>query len=400
MIDKNTHSQSSWFRRLILLALAGTLIFVIPAPSAADTEKVSTTVSTAKVTREIPHEKTTIVKAVPGSPEASGKALIGALKSINFHKSERWLLKLEPGIYDLGEYPLILEPGVEIEGSGALQTEIVGLGQNYDGSSFSFHRGVVVGANDAELRHLTVRCENTSYFNACIVMSNHQASPRLTGVRLVATDAEGDGHWGLRNDQSSPVLDDVEIVVANGINNYAVVNTFSDSRPAISRSTLTAQGGSGHNVGIVNKVEGLPAFLDDVEIAAIGGTLAAGVQTIDTEDLEIDTRAFSEAVLTLTGVEISARDAAVNVGVVGGSFTLELRDSRVVTDGGSALDVGVYGDVVVTGSELYATDFLAHAGHVRIASSWLRGGGDVRGYGEETCTDVRTDDSGPADVCP
>lgn len=386
-------SQSSWFRRFILLALAGVLVFVIPAPSAADSRVAFT-----------PHTKTMVVAPVPGSPEASGKALISALKRIRFHqaadKAERLLIKLEPGVYDLGEYPLVLKPGVDIEGSGALQTEVIGLGQSYDDPDFSFHNGVVVGADDAELRHLTVRCENTNHFNACIVMSNHHASPRLTGVRLLATDAEGDAHWGLRNDESSPVLEDVEIVVANGRNNYAMVNTFSGSRPEITSSTLTAQDGTGHNVGILNKVEGLPAFLDDVEVHVIGGEIAAGIQTIDTEDLELEQRLATNATLGIVNSEISARDGFHNLGVVGGRFALEVRDSRVVADRGSALDLGPYGEIDVSGAELHALHYLAHAGNVRISSSWLRGEGEVRGYGEETCSDVRTDASEATDSCP
>lgn len=377
-----------------VITLAAVLVSVLAAGAATDARAAA-----APEVRPLhaPYEKTLVVAPVPGSPEASGKALIAALKQVNFKKKERWLVKLEPGVYDLGERSLTLAPGIDLEGSGVLQTEIVGLGQDYYSADFSFHKGVVVGADDVELRDLTIRCENTNHFNACIAMSNYRASPRLVGVRLLATDPQGEGHWGLRNAESSPVLDDVEILVANGINNYAVVNTFSGSQPEIRRSSLTAQDGTGQNIGVFNKVDALPA-LRDVEIGVIGGDIAAGVWTIDTEALE-ERGDVTLPTLEMFDVDIEARDAAENFGVRGGRFTLELRRGRVTIDRGSALDVGTRGNVDVRNSELRATELLAHGGHVRIAATWLRGGGDVLGYVEETCSGVHTDE-GTTNVCP
>ena len=334
---------------------------------------------------------TTTVSPVPGSPEASGRALIAALESASPADGELWLVSVEPGVYDLGETPLVLRP-VHVQGSGALQTEIVGFGQSLDPSTFSFHRGVVLGASDAELRELTVRCRNTSELDACIVMANYLASPGLKRVRLLATDRAGRGHWGLRNQASSPVLDEVEILVAYGQNNYAVVNVSPSSLPEIRRSSLIARDGSGHNVGVLNKAGAAPE-LREVEVRAIDGDLAAGVWSVEPQ-LEP-----SPLAIKMVDVDIEARDAYESFGVLGGAYAFEIVSSQVAVDRGSAIDVGPYGGVEVEGSEIVATDLLARAGEVRIFATRVRGGGEVIGYLEETCEEVHTND-GTMNVCP
>lgn len=60
-----------------------------------------------------------------------------------------WLVKMEPGIYDLGDEALVMRPFVDIEGSGQGVTTVTSAGVN-----------TVIAASDAEIRELTIR--NTS----------------------------------------------------------------------------------------------------------------------------------------------------------------------------------------------------------------------------------------------
>ena len=60
-----------------------------------------------------------------------------------------WLVKMEPGIYDLGDEALVMRPFVDIEGSGQGVTSITSAGVF-----------AVIAASDAEIRELTV--ESTS----------------------------------------------------------------------------------------------------------------------------------------------------------------------------------------------------------------------------------------------
>ena len=386
--SSNSSKTSSWKKNLIALGM--TALAVLGSPVSG--QQIS----------GFAIEKTIVVSPVEGSPKASGEALRAALKGrlLSAGKGQRWVIRVEAGLYDVGAAPLFLIPGVDIEGSGIEETEIVGLGQNFNSPDFSFNQGVVVARGDAGLRHLTLRCVNSPERDACIAMVSHQASPRIENVRILATDPEG-GHWGLRNDESSPRLDNVEIVVANGVMNYGMVNVRG-SRPEVRNSSILAADGSGDNVGIFNKLEGLPARLEKTEIIAMGGGQAVGIWTLDPGNFaltpSLDVKAGPMDVMKLINTEIAALDGGRNYGLWQGMYRLEMRSSRVISDD-SAIDVGFYGDVDVTGSELRGTEYFARANHVRIAGTMLLGGADVLGATEESCTGVQTE-SGVLDTCP
>ena len=85
----------------------------------------------------------------PGSTDAeSGANLKSALESVTATAAQPWMIKIEPGIYDIGESSLQMKPYVDIEGSGQGVTVIKGRigGLN----------GVVQGSSDAEIRELKI----------------------------------------------------------------------------------------------------------------------------------------------------------------------------------------------------------------------------------------------------
>jgi hypothetical protein len=87
--------------------------------------------------------RTTLVS--PGAtPADSGARLLAALAGAPPGQST-WLIKIEPGVYDLGTSSLQLRDNVDVEGSGEAVTTIRSQAQN----------GTVLGAN-CELRRLTV----------------------------------------------------------------------------------------------------------------------------------------------------------------------------------------------------------------------------------------------------
>lgn len=73
--------------------------------------------------------QTIYVHPVPGDHTASGTALLNALAGItNASATKRYVIKLEPGIFDLGSTRLIMKPYVDIEGSGQEASVIQGGG--------------------------------------------------------------------------------------------------------------------------------------------------------------------------------------------------------------------------------------------------------------------------------
>ncbi len=60
-----------------------------------------------------------MVGPVEGDPAASGTALLNALSGITgASEANPYLLKVEPGVYDLGTGTLRMKSFVDIEGSG------------------------------------------------------------------------------------------------------------------------------------------------------------------------------------------------------------------------------------------------------------------------------------------
>ena len=178
----------------------------------------------------------TTVSPVAGNPTSSGTALRNALAGISSPSSTNpWLLKIEPGIYDIGSTALPMRSWVDIEGSGIGVTIIRGT---VDVTTSPSH-GTVDSASNAELRLLTVEAVGTSTVQNVAAVFNDSAFPRFYRVKLVAQDTHGGVVYGMRNYSSGPRIEECEInttstgtgSVAYGV---AFKLTFSGARPSSS----------------------------------------------------------------------------------------------------------------------------------------------------------------------
>jgi hypothetical protein len=120
--------------------------------------------------------RTVLVSPVPGNPVASGTALQNALAGISSPSdTNRWLLKIEPGIYDLQAGSLQMRSWVDIEGAGINVTTI------------RSSETTIIGASNAELRMLTVEAIGNQFINPgpeVIAMLNQNAHPRVYRVKF------------------------------------------------------------------------------------------------------------------------------------------------------------------------------------------------------------------------
>jgi hypothetical protein len=113
------------------------------------------TVQTSAAAAGATYKRTVIISPVAGNSLASGTVLLNALASITTASAtDRWLLKLEPGIYDLGTNALTMKSYVDIEGSGDTSTLIMSARSGVDFTTLS---SVVIGAGSSELRAVMVR---------------------------------------------------------------------------------------------------------------------------------------------------------------------------------------------------------------------------------------------------
>src|SRR5689334_9662075 len=178
---------------ILAVALAGTL------PASAQTA---------------PYTRTVIVPA-NGTAAANGTALLAAIAGLSPAPSfaVRWLIKLEPGVYNVGTTPVVLSQYVDIEGSGVVQSILQG---SVEPLFPSLMGGLVRGASNSELRNLTISCVSDATTPGCQAVSLDTANARLSQVRILLQGTGNGNHWGIRTYNSSPILDDVEINVSTG----------------------------------------------------------------------------------------------------------------------------------------------------------------------------------------
>lgn len=122
----------------------------------------------------------TVVVSPVGTPEQNGSALRTALAGIRGASATTpYLLKIEPGVYDLGASTLMLKSWVDVEGSGKGATILTRT------ASAASATTVGVVATDLEVRDLTIRIEGGASASAAAVVA---AGGRISfdGVRLEA----------------------------------------------------------------------------------------------------------------------------------------------------------------------------------------------------------------------
>ncbi len=211
----------------------------------------------------------TFVSPKPGdSATTAGTALLNTINGITDNSpTNPYLIKLGPGIYDLGTSSLQMKPYVDIEGSGEKTTKIMGAVTN---SALPVTNGLINGASNAELRFLTV--ENTGVGGYTAAMLNSSASPSILHVTASASGGTS-YNFGVYNDSSSPVMTNVTASASGGTYSLGVYNYYSPL-PVMTNVTASASGGTG-NYGVDNAYSS--PVMTNVTARASGGTSNYGV---------------------------------------------------------------------------------------------------------------------------
>jgi len=130
------------------------------------------------------HYARTVIVNSGASETANGTTLLNALAGITTAlANNQYLLKIEPGIYDLGTASLAMKPFVDIEGSGELATVV----KNRSGSS-PYTNATIIGASNAEVRFLTAECSGGSGIFSCGFASVN-FSPSVANATFRASSA-------------------------------------------------------------------------------------------------------------------------------------------------------------------------------------------------------------------
>jgi hypothetical protein len=171
-----------------------------------------------------------VISPKPGDPTGNGTALLNNLAGISADATHPYVIKLGPGIYDIGTNSLQMKQYVDIEGSGENTTKITGKVE----SSQQISTGTVNGANNAEIRFLTV--ENTATSGEAIAFYNNLVSPAMTHVTINAVS--NFYAVGVSNISASPSMMNVAVTLS-GSNCFGVQNT-GNSSATMKNVTVTA----------------------------------------------------------------------------------------------------------------------------------------------------------------
>lgn len=204
---------------------------------------------TAAVGNGVAYTHTVVVNSGSDS-EQNGITLLDALDGItNASFSNRFLLKIEPGVYDLGNDVLTMKSFVDIEGSGEVVTRIVGKGKA------AANTGTIVAAQDSEIRELSIYTSVSGMAAAVSIYSN-ATNIRIRNLTLM-TDGPGSNAYGIFLNGGFAQIHDVNIrVVTGGIGIATVGGTHFITDIVIEGGTTGVQIGNASVLRIFNSYIG------------------------------------------------------------------------------------------------------------------------------------------------
>ncbi len=242
-----------------------------------------------------------------GAATDNGTALLAAVDLANLTSingapaaANPYLIKLAPGVYDLGTQTLTMLSYVDVEGSGEGLVHNPGGGYVAEGGSkvTSIGGTTVTGAANSEIRSLLVentnpsasigisiaadpfRIKHVTVFGRCftqgtsaaggIVISN--SSPEIESVTVYALEGTPNCYGVRISGTSSPTLNQVRITAMNQGFCFGVLNYSSDPiGPRLTNVTVTATGCSVSNVALFN---------NNASVTVSNGILNAGTGTV------------------------------------------------------------------------------------------------------------------------
>jgi hypothetical protein len=327
-----------------------------------------------------------------------------ALDSISDNgEANRYLVWVASGTYSEA---VTMKQYVDIQGAGELVTKITAAG------SASANTGTVTGANNAELRFLTV--ENTGGDEHAIAIHNNSASPRLTHVTAIASGASGPApdewegkNYGVYNDASSPTMTDVTVTADASetfeSTAYGVYNR-NNSSPTMRDVTVTAKG-SGEGVGVYNDASS-PTIVDMIVTAT--GIFVEGVYNCNNSSPTMTNMAVTASGTDISGVyNDSSSPTMTNVivtasgltghGVYNNSSSVTMTNTTIVADSDFSDGYGIFNQadsgsytVKVNNSQITggANTIVNDSEFTTLVGASQLDGGAVTGSGTVTCAGV------------
>jgi hypothetical protein len=165
-----------------------------------------------------PFLRTVVVRPV-GTAAQNGTALLAALAGITTASGANpWLLKVEPGNYDLGTTSLVMKPFVDIEGSGEGVTKVTGLGRPTNDAA------TVHAVTDTELRFLTVESRGGAAYAKALFVDG--GAPRIKNVTASAFGGTTESQGFFAQNGATPTVDHLTArgIAAGSATSFGAIN--------------------------------------------------------------------------------------------------------------------------------------------------------------------------------
>jgi hypothetical protein len=191
----------------------------------------------------------TIVVSPKGSASENGAALLAAMRIIaeaNPSATNPWLLKLEPGNYDLGNNALILQPYVDLDGSGEDTTTVSSTVVN---ATSALTQGTLMMAANSEARFVKIANTGTGNFNAAVYAGSNVTNATIN--HLTASASNSDRGYALFNDGGTLTVLNSTLGASGSTDGYGLRNYGSKASVKIESSNLSGSGQYGN--GLSNK---------------------------------------------------------------------------------------------------------------------------------------------------
>lgn len=187
-----------------------------------------------------PTYKWTLLVSPVGTVVENGTALRNALASIGTTSSlNRYLIKLEPGIYDVGTTGLQMKPFVDIDGSGENASTI-------RAEVDSPTSGAVIASSYVTLRHVgVINFVPPAGSNSIAVYAKSVGLFALEHVR--AAGGGGGSGIGMLIDNASPTIDSSSVLGLQATTNYGIYvveSLVGHTQAAVTDSKLSGQSGT------------------------------------------------------------------------------------------------------------------------------------------------------------
>lgn len=260
----------------------------------------------------------TLIVSPDPDPVQAGRLLREVVSGIaDPSASNPYLVKIEPGIYDLEADSLFMRSYVDIEGSGEGVTTIT--------SAIATGSGTVVGANNSELRYLTVT--NTGQPNQQVVaIFTETTSPRFSHVTAIASG--GSENYGIHTSNGTIVLNHVTSSASGGGQSFGVANY--NSVMTILDSTFSAADAANFNAGFVTTYGGSNKVNNSM-INASGGAIAIGMRAYN------GTHTLVNTTVSATG---NGQSTGIYLGQKASTPTMNILQSRVSGQTNSIYAIG------------------------------------------------------------